>query len=89
MTVLLVVVVALVMTSLNYTLNTRNKTMSRGCSTHNEYEYSELQKHSFHTSKSLKSYREKYLALRKTMREYSKSTGTEFPEDIKKDIGLK
>lgn len=61
----------------------------RGSEHHTRYEYQDLQNRSNRVSKSLQTYREKYLELRKMMRKYSKESGLVFPDTINRAIGLK
>ena len=56
---------------------------------HSEYEYNQVRKSGMQAAKNSQTYRAKYLELRKVMREYSRTTGHEFPSDINKLIGLK
>lgn len=63
--------------------------MSRGNCGHNEYEYQQEREARLKSVSNASYYKQSYLHLRKIMREYSRSTGHVFPDDIKKAIGMK
>lgn len=64
--------------------------MSRGyIEGYSRYEYHEARKRGDKAAKVAANYREKYLALRKMMREYVKDNDLEISEEMKKEIGLK
>lgn len=56
---------------------------------YSSYDYNQERSRANLNSKAAREYREKYLELRKILREYSKQTGHQFPTDITKAIGLK
>jgi DNA-binding ferritin-like protein (Dps family) len=61
----------------------------RGSGYYSQHEASQYRAASNRAEKSADSYREKYLQLKKEMREYSRGTGHVFPDIINKSIGLK
>jgi len=64
--------------------------MSRYAYYYAPHEYNEVRKERNRAQDSSNDYREKYLELRKTMREYFKANpNAVLPDDIKKMIGVK
>lgn len=61
----------------------------RGSDSYSQYEARIFRETASFNAKVAGDYREKYLRLRKVMREFSRETGVEFPSEINKLIGMK
>jgi hypothetical protein len=64
--------------------------MSRGyLQGYSDYEYREVRKQGQRASKAAQSYRQKYLDLRKDLRDHIRSNDIDLPEHLRKAIGMK